>query len=202
MTEDEAEVALKPIHVSRPSDATAEAFCVPSSLESQYNNQAAANPSNHRYCCENSYVANDADVPSVLEAAFTTLPSQKAFALYFAMNPTSRRTLPDMALSLQSDHYFALYTVWEDVEDDASCTSWVHDTMRGVERHGVGSYLGDADFQHRRTRYWADENGERLMRIRKKWDPEGRICGYLDVGDKSGVEGLKNEFEWRAGDSA
>lgn len=27
-------------------------------------------------------------------------------------------------------------------------------------------------------------------------DPEGRICGFLDEEDKSGVEGLRNEFEW------
>lgn len=195
-TQEEAEAALTPINQSRPKDPAVEVFCLQNSLEWQYKNQAAANPENHRYCCENSYVANDADVPAVLEAAFTTLPSKKAFALYFAMNPTSRRPLPDMALSMQSDHYFALYTVWEDAADDQPCTTWVHDVMRDVERHSVGSYLGDADFQHRRTKYWSDESGKKLMEIRKKWDPQGRICGYLDAGDKSGVEGLKNEYEW------
>ena len=167
-----------------------------SNLESQYTSQAEANPSHHRYCCDNAYIANDADVPAVLEAAFTTLPSQKSFALYFAMNPTSRRALPDMALSMQSDHYFALYTIWQDEKYDERCTNWVYDTMREVERHSIGSYLGDADFQYRRTKYWSEENGKKLMQIRKKWDPKGRICGYLDAGDKSGTNGLKNEFEW------
>ncbi|KAI0133850.1 FAD binding domain protein [Xylariales sp. AK1849] len=198
LSKEGAEQALRPLHESRPSNASIEVFCDPSSLEQEYCKQAAANPENHRYCSENAYVANDADVPSVLETAFTTLPSKKAFSLYFAMNPTSRRSLPDMALSMQSDHYFALYTVWEDAADDERCTSWVHNTMRDVERHGVGSYLGDADFQHRRTRFWSEANGKKLMDVRRKWDPRGRICGYLDVGDKSGVDGLRNDFEWKA----
>lgn len=163
----------------------------------EYGKQAAANPENHRYCSENAYIANEADVPAVLEEAFTTLPNKKSFSLYFAMNPTSRRPLPDMALSMQSDHYFALYTVWEDAESDESCTGWVHDIMRKVERSSVGSYLGDADFQERRTKFWDDESGKKLMELRRKWDPTGRICGFLDAGDKSGVEGLRNEFEWK-----
>ncbi|CAI4212674.1 unnamed protein product [Parascedosporium putredinis] len=167
-TKEEAEAALRPIHDGRPADPAV----------------------------DNAYVANDEDVPSVLEAAFTTLPSKKAFALYFSMNPTSRRPLPDMALSMQSDHYFALYTVWEDAADDERCTAWVYDVMRDVERRSVGSYLGDADFRHRRTKYWSDAHGKKLMDVRRKWDPRGTVCGYLDVGDQSGVEGLKNEFEW------
>ncbi|ORY62579.1 FAD binding domain protein [Pseudomassariella vexata] len=192
----DAEISLKSIHDSRPSHAVVELFCDPTSLDKEYTQQAAANPQGHRYCSENAFVANDADVPAVLEAAFTTLPTKKSFALYFAMNPTSRRPLPDMALSMHSDHYFALYTVWKDPADDARCTGWVYDVLRDVERHAIGSYLGDADFQHRRTKFWSEESGKKLMEVRRKWDPEGRICGYLDVDDKSGVAGLRNEFEW------
>ncbi|CAJ2505327.1 Uu.00g127210.m01.CDS01 [Anthostomella pinea] len=195
-----AEEALQAVHDSKPPNAIVEIFCDPTTLDVEYRGQIDAQPRGFRFCSENAYIANDADVPSVLEAAFTTLPTQKAFALYFAMNPTSRRPLPDMALSMQSDHYFALYTVWDDAADDERCTAWVHDMMRKVERESVGSYLGDADFQHRTTRFWSKESGQRLMEIRKRWDPEGRICGYLDAEDKSGVDGLKNEFEWEMPD--
>ncbi|KAH8666622.1 FAD binding domain protein [Xylariales sp. PMI_506] len=200
-TKANAEAALRPIHETRPSHANVEIFCDETSLHKHYCDQTEANPSNHRYCSENSYIENDADVPTILEKAFLTLPTKKSFSLYFAMNPTSRRPLPDMALSMQSDHYLALYTIWEDAADDDRCTSWVHDIMRDVERHSIGSYLGDADFQHRRTRFWSQDNGKRLMEIRKKWDPRGKICGYLDAGDKSGVDGLANEFEWSAPES-
>ncbi|KAI0541975.1 FAD-binding domain-containing protein [Xylaria digitata] len=193
---EEAEEAMQPIYDSRPPGAKVEVFCEPTDLACQYAGQREEQPVGYRYCSENAYIENDANVPGVLEKAFTSLPTQKSFALYFAMNPTSRRPLPDMAHSMQSDHYFALYTIWDDAVDDARCTSWVHDIMKNVQRHSVGSYMGDADFQYRTTRFWSTENGERLRDIRRKWDQEGRICGYLDAGDSSGVQGLKNEFEF------
>ncbi|KAI2814201.1 CAZyme family AA7 [Aspergillus niger] len=194
-TPEEAEKALLPAQITRPAGAIQEWFCQVDSLENQYSKQAKANPERHRYCAENAYIRNDADVPTVLEEAFTTLPHKKAFALWYAMYPCSRRKLPDMALSMQSDHYFALYTVWEEEKDDDRCQAWVADVMKRVQRHGVGSYLGDADFQVRKTRYWADDNARRLMDIRRKWDPQGRICGYLDQGDQSGTRGLDNAKE-------
>jgi hypothetical protein len=101
-----------------------------------------------------------------------------------------------MALSMQSDHYFALYTVWEDQRDDERCTSWVKDVMAGVEQHSVGAYLGDSDFQVRRTKFWEDAQAEKLMGLRRKWDPRGTVCGFLDQGDKSGLDGLENKHEW------
>ncbi|KAJ5758967.1 hypothetical protein N7520_006123 [Penicillium odoratum] len=196
-TPEEAEKALRQAQETRPEGTLNEWFCKEDSLDEQYDNQEGANPEKHRYCAENAYINNDADVPAVLEEAFTTLPHRKAFALWFPMNPCSRRKLPDMALSMQSDHYFALYTVWEDESDDQRCQSWVKDVMKKVERQSVGAYLGDSDFQVRRTRFWADDNAERLMKIRRKWDPQGRVCGYLDQDDKSGTNGLKNVHEWK-----
>lgn len=206
-TQAEGEAALKPLHdhPGRPPKSLVEVFASATTLRAQYDPQEAANPYGHRYCSENAYVRNEEDVPAVLEKAFTTLPSRKSFVLYFSMNPTSRRghytagvgNVGSMALSLQTDHYFAIYTIWEDEKDDEQMIGWVKDVMKGVERHADGSYLGDSDFQQRRTKYWRDENAARLMEIRRKWDPKGRICGYLDNGDGSGVDGLKNEFEWK-----
>ncbi|WYZ37941.1 hypothetical protein EsH8_II_001447 [Colletotrichum jinshuiense] len=206
--------ALIPLHSSHPPRPLATVFATPTSLPLQYADQDAANPPGHRYISENAYVSNDADVAGVLREAFTTLPTPQSFALYFSMNPCSRRAqagpgeaspaavadgtgpMPDMALSMQTDHYFALYTCYPGAEDDERCQRWALDVLAGVERHAAGSYLGDADFRHRRTRFWGEEQGRRLMAVRRAWDPEGRICGFLDAEDASGVEGLKNEFEW------
>ena len=196
-TPEEARTALNPANSSRLEGCTVEAVNEATDLAEQYRVQAAANPERHRYCAENAYISNDADVTAVLESAFTTIPNKKAFALYFAMNPCSRRPLPDMALSMHTDHYFALYTIWEHAGDDEKCQSWVRSIMKDVERHSEGAYLGDSDFQVRRTRFWADANGCRLMQLRRKWDPDGRICGYLDVNDKSRANGLANVHEWK-----
>jgi hypothetical protein len=197
-SEEAARSSLKIINETRPPGAFTESVCAITSLANEYCAQGLANPEGHRYIAENAYIENDADVSSVVKEGFTTLPEgSKSFALYFAMNPCSRRQLPDMAVSMQSDHYFALYTVWEDAKDDERCKSWVKGVMAKVEKHSVGAYLGDSDFQVRRTKFWGDEHGKRLMDIRRKWDPEGVVCGFLDQGDKSGAKGLENVHEWR-----
>ncbi|KAI9708380.1 MAG: hypothetical protein M1820_004084 [Bogoriella megaspora] len=194
-SEEEARVALRHANQTRPDGCMTQMVNKRTSLAQEYCDQATASPQSHRYTAENAYIANDADVPAVLEKAFTEPINQKSFALYFAMAPCSRRLLPDMALSMQSDHYFAFYSIWEDEENDLKHQKWVQDIMREVEPHSVGAYLGDSDFQVRQTRFWMDEKAERLMRIRRQWDPDGIICGYLDAGDKSGVAGLTNE-QW------
>lgn len=198
MGEEEARAALQPAHDSAPPGHVLSWFCKETSLPQEYDDQHAANPNGHRYAVDNGYVNNDADVVSVLEKAFTTLPSEKSFTLWYAMNPASRFTvadgrLKDMALSMQTDHYFATYSIWEDDSDDDLCQSWVKGIFSELDPHLAGSYLGDADFQVRNTKFWEDEQGKRLMQIRRTWDPRGVVAGYLDKDDKSGVVGLVNK---------
>ncbi|KAI0405101.1 FAD-binding domain-containing protein [Xylaria palmicola] len=203
---DEAERAMAGVHGTRPAGSRLATFCEPTDFAAQYVGQREDQPPGCRFRADNVYVANETeDVPGALERAFTALPTPRSFALYFAMNPTSRRPLPgDMALSLHSDHYLAVYAIWDDdgdgSADEAAAAGWVRDVMADVDRRSVGAYMGDADFQRRTTRYWSREAGERLRGIRRAWDPEGRICGYLDAGDRSGVQGLRNEFEWVDGE--
>ena len=197
-TEEAATASLKLVNDTHPPGAIMESMCRVTSIEDQYCDQALANPEGHRYTSDNAYIDNDADVAEVLRKAFTTLPENtKTFSLWYSMNPCSRRDLPDMAVSMQSDHYFALYTVWEDAKDDERCRSWVKNVMSDVEKHSVGAYLGDSDFQIRRTKFWENSKAKRLMEMRREWDPSGRICGYLDEGDKSGTVGLENIHEWQ-----
>ncbi|KAF2798433.1 Glucooligosaccharide oxidase [Melanomma pulvis-pyrius CBS 109.77] len=193
-SDDDAITALQIAEDSVPSGYLEKNFARSTSLQQEYVQQAQANPERHRYCSDNAYIDNNSDVASVLEEAFTTLPSRKSFALWFAMAPSSRRPLPEMALSMQSDHYLAIYTIWETAEDDSRCQRWTRNVMSKIEPYSVGQYLGDSDFQVRNTKYWGEEQGKKLMQIREKWNPEGRVCGYLDSGDQSGVKGLRNRL--------
>ncbi|KAL1638236.1 hypothetical protein SLS56_000044 [Neofusicoccum ribis] len=195
---EEARKALQPAEDSHPPGTVNKMFNGETSLQNEYINQGAANPERHRYRVDNAYISNDADVASVLEEAFTTLPTKKTFSLWYSMSPGTRRPLKDMALSMQTDHYFATYSIYEDAKDDELASSWVRAIMADVEKHSEGAYLGDSDFQVRRTRFWGEKEGARLMELRRKWDPEGRICGYLDAGDKSRQSGLANVHEWAA----
>ncbi|KAF1350340.1 FAD-binding domain-containing protein [Lizonia empirigonia] len=169
-SDNDAISALKSAEDSLPRGYLQRHFANPTSLHEQYIEQALANPEGHRYCSDNAYIDNNSDVAGVLEETFTTLPSRKSFSLWYAMAPTSRRKLPDMALSMKSDHYLTIYLVWESSEDDDKCQSWVANVMNRMAPHS--------------------DHGKRLMKIREKWNPNGRICGYLDSGDQSGVKGI------------
>uniref|UniRef100_A0A093V059 6-hydroxy-D-nicotine oxidase n=1 Tax=Talaromyces marneffei PM1 TaxID=1077442 RepID=A0A093V059_TALMA len=166
---------------SHPEGTAVRSYCDETSLKEQFRHKRGAYPEGHRYCADNSFLNNDADVGSVLKSAFSTLPTRKSLALYNSMIPTSRRQLPSMALSVQSDHYFALYGIWEDENDDALNQAWVSDIMKQVGKHSVGAYTGEFDFQMRRSRFWGDEQKEKLKNIREKWDPNGIFCDYLGL---------------------
>ncbi|KAI1338655.1 hypothetical protein F5Y15DRAFT_123754 [Xylariaceae sp. FL0016] len=200
-TEEAAKAALQPAQDTAPAGYVRSIFCEKTSLDEQYDIQHGANPDGHRYRVDNCYVKNDADVAAVLEPGFVSLPTPKSFSIWYSMAPGSRRsardgTMPDMALSMQSDHYFATYVVSEDAADDDRCEKWVRDTLAAMQPHSVGAYLGDADFQSRTTKYWEDEQALKLMEIRKKWDPNGTVAGFLDKGDLSRAKGIDNINEW------
>lgn len=199
--EEDAQAALQPAEDTAPAGHVLSWFCKPTNIHEQFDVQVAANPSYHRYHVDNCYIRNDADVVSVMEPAFTTLPTQRSFTMWYPMAPGNRKmqqsgVMKNMSVSMYTDHYFAVYALCEEEGGDTECSKWVRDVFNLVQLHSTGAYLGDADFQFRTTKYWNDENARRLMQIRKKWDPEGVICGYLDKGDNSGTQGLKNVNEW------
>jgi hypothetical protein len=196
-TEEAAISSLKIVNESRPSGAIMEEISKATTMPEQFDAQARANPEGHRWACDNVFIDNKANVTEVFQEAFTTIPEgTQTFALWFPMSPTSQRQLPNMAVSLQSDNYLVLYAVWEDPKDDNRCQKWVKDVITHIGKQSIGAYLLDADFQVRKAKFWDDSKAKKLMELRRKWDPKGLICGYLDQGDKSGVAGLPNVNEW------
>lgn len=86
------------------------------SLREQPAQQLADNPTG-KYWVDNAWVVGDhGDVADSLEAAFTTLPSEQSFFLWYAMAPL--RPLPEMAFSIQSGNYCAGYII--STKDDVS----------------------------------------------------------------------------------
>ncbi|KAK4458132.1 FAD binding domain protein [Cladorrhinum samala] len=222
-TKESQSILLSKVHSSLPpavSPLPSSRICFPTSLAEQYSAQRLANPLAHRYRSDNIYVPDAAAHPSsiskLLEPVFTSLPTAKSSALWFSMSPGGgtgqpRRGSDDgvlgdhhhhhdgMALSMQTDHYVAVYAVWDDngdddngdddnddddndddgEKDDEKCDEWVR---KLGELESEGSYLGDADFRFREAgwKFWGDEQRETLWEVRKKWDEQGRICGFLD----------------------
>ncbi|KAF9888893.1 hypothetical protein FE257_008263 [Aspergillus nanangensis] len=174
-TAEHAQGVLREIHNTRPPGFLSQSPVQPESLENLYAIQARICSPGYRYCSDNGFLKNGIDIISVLEKAFLTLPHRRSAAFWTPMAPRSREPLTDMALSIQSDNYFALYAVWEAEQDDDRCTQWAHGFVQSISRHCVGSYIGEADPERRRGRFWTDESLHQLAAVRRRWDPQGRL---------------------------
>jgi FAD/FMN-containing dehydrogenase len=121
------------------------------------------------------------DVVPALRDAFTTLPTEKSFSLWFGMAP--QRQLPDMALSLQADLYFATYVIWENEVDDERCRAWLATQMRRMEPITEGLFLADSDLATRPAKFLSDAHWKRLEELRARYDPDGLFHSYLAGSD-------------------
>ncbi len=141
--------------------------------------QLRANPEGHRYVADNAYLAGEpaAMIPA-LTPAFTGLPTAKSFSLWFDLAHLPARELPDMALSVQTDIYFATYVVCADQQQDALCRSWTDATMDRLAPFDAGCYLGDSDFTVRTARFMSEEAWQRFRRVRAARDPDRLFAGY------------------------
>lgn len=179
-------VELNKFESTKIHGAIFEVFGEETSLEKEYIDQAGANPERHRYRADNMYLKSGVDVSKVLEPCFTSVPNQKTFCLYFSMDPLTK--LEDMALSMQTEHYIAVYSITDDEKEDDMISTWLSRSFAHLEKFGEGAYLGDSDFQTRITPFWKRENHQKLNRLRKQFDPQRRFCGYL----KNPVDEKKN----------
>jgi hypothetical protein len=154
-------------------------LCVPTTLQAEYEEQRRQNPGGNRYAADNAYLSGSAEqVIPLLKPCFETLPTTRTFALWYSMAPLTK--LSDMALSLQSELYFAIYTVWESPQDDARCRNWLHQQMLRIQPFSDGYYLGDCDIPARSAKFMEDDHFARLQKLRRLYDPMGRLCSYRE----------------------
>ncbi len=176
---EEADAALAPFRTSPALDRALFVLdAVPTTIDEQRQRQLEDNPEGHRWAVDNAWLSGSAaEVVPAMRRAYTTLPNEKAFTIWFSMAPL--RTLPDMAFSLQSEIYVASYVAWESPEDDERCISWLESAMADLEPVSVGQYIGDSDHTRRKTAFLAGENLQRLQGIIADRDPDGLFVGYL-----------------------
>jgi hypothetical protein len=184
-TEEEALSKLKPLIESHPPGTVSAVDFEDTSLQAQYDFGETVFVPGKRHLADNLYIGQQQNLVEVCRKAFTQLPAKGASAYLEPMNPVSRKPLKDMALSLHTDHYVAMYASYDSASEDAFHQSWLREYMLELEPYSVVSYFGDSDFQAHSTKYWSDEACIRLAAIRKKWDPSRKICGYFTGNDDS-----------------
>jgi FAD/FMN-containing dehydrogenase len=178
-THEEAIEALAPLDTCPVIDtALVRDTLFPTTLAHEYEEQRSENPEGYRYAVDNAWIATSVDraVPALREA-FATLPTKESFSILFSMAPL--RKLPDMALSLQSEFYFASYVIWKDAANDEASRAWLAEQMRRIEPFSAGLFLADADFTRRSAKFLSAAHWMRLEQIRTRYDPNRLFHTYL-----------------------
>jgi hypothetical protein len=62
-SDEDATSVIRTAEETLPSGFLQKYFAAPTSLQEQYIDHALANPEGHRFCSDNPYIDNDADVP-------------------------------------------------------------------------------------------------------------------------------------------
>jgi hypothetical protein len=152
----------------------------PTSIDKLFAEQLAASPEGLRYFVDNAYLAGPTeDLVPALVPAFADLPTPLTSTILGDFSPQLSRELPDMAVSLQPDLYFAAYVAGRSPADDGRCRSWLDATMSRLSSYSEGCYLGDSDFTVRPDRILSDAAWSRFQQVRAVRDPAGRFSGYL-----------------------
>jgi hypothetical protein len=129
-------------------------------------------PRGRRYAADNMWTNASAEelLPGMRRIA-ATLPAAPSHMMWMLWGPPERR--PDMAFSLESDLYIALYSVWENAAEDAEHQAWVTDRMTELEPFSDGIQAADENLAARPFRYLAESNHRQLEALRAKHDPRG-----------------------------
>lgn len=152
----------------------------PTTMSVLFAEQSNGNPAGLRYFVDNVYLVGEAsELVPALVAACTDLPTPQSSVIVSDFSPQVSRDLPDMAVSLRPDLYFAAYVASRSPVDDEKCRSWLDSAMNRLSPYSDGCYLGDSDFTVRPDRILSDAAWSRLQRIQAVRDPEGRFPGYL-----------------------
>src|SRR5262249_56083159 len=88
----------------------------------------------------------------------------------------------DGAYSMTGDALLLCYAVWERPEDDAANIEWHRATIDELDKYAVGYYVGESDIvaQPRRAeRSYSKAIWQRLMMLRRKYDPEAVFLGHF-----------------------
>jgi hypothetical protein len=106
-----------------------------------------------------------------------TQPAAPSHALWLNWNGPAAR--PDMAFSLETRTYLALYGGLRSETADPADESWATDHMGALQDHSVGIQLADENLGRRPAPFMAPANLARLDALRTRYDPDGLFNTYM-----------------------
>ncbi|KOS22754.1 6-hydroxy-D-nicotine oxidase [Escovopsis weberi] len=178
-TEEEARRKLAPLVETHPPGAMVAEDFVDSSITTVYAGSRQFNPPGCRYFTDSVFLKPGTDVVEACRHMFTQIPFPRGLAYWQPLRISPARKQPDMALSIQSEHYVSLLAVYDNEAEDEAQTEWVIEGIRKLEPQIHGTFIADAHPEMRTSNYWSEEATARLAAVGSKWDPKGRITGIV-----------------------
>jgi FAD binding domain len=135
-------------------------------------------PQGAHYAADNMWTNASADalLPGMRKIA-ETLPPAPSHMMWMLWGPTQPR--PDMAFSMESDLYIALYGISPDAAGAAASQAWVTDRMRELEPLADGIQLADENLAARPFRFMDEGRLARVEALRAKYDRGGLFHSYM-----------------------
>jgi FAD/FMN-containing dehydrogenase len=132
----------------------------------------------HRYTADNMWTnASAAELMPGIHRILDTLPPHPSHFLWLNWGPSPQRQ--DMAYSLESEIYLALYAGWMDPADDEKYGDWPRSNMAAMAPLATGIQLADENLGKRPARFATDESMAKLDRVRAEYDPDGRFHSWM-----------------------
>ena len=137
-------------------------------------------PENVRWFVDNVWVKSPIDpVLPVIRRIINKQPESPSHFAWLNWLPRSDR--PEMAFSLEGTGYVGLYGGVRQGRSTPADEHWAVDAATELQKHGIGSQLGDENLARRPTVFMAPEKLERVHELRKKYDPDGRFRDYAHL---------------------
>jgi FAD/FMN-containing dehydrogenase len=134
-----------------------------------------------RYCVDACWVKSGYDeVGAICERAIHDAPSEMSrIVLAWGFAPANG---PEVAQTANGTLTVNLYAIWADPGADGVNEAWIRSIMAELEPGISGFYVGESDLSvspERPRRCYPADKWERLSQIRRRYDPERRMHGYL-----------------------
>jgi len=91
----------------------------------------------------------------------------------------------DMAFSVETRTYLALYTAVRTPADEAKYASWSTENMRALSEHSHGIQLADENLALRPAKFMSAPKLARLDQIRAQRDPQGLFHSWMGRPDQA-----------------
>ena len=101
------------------------------------------------------------------------LPPASSHSLWLNWPPPTSR--PDMAFSLETNHYLALYGEWTHAQNDERYANWATEQIKKIQQYGLGIQLADENLGRRPARFMKGTNLQKLDILRERYNPT-KLC--------------------------